>query len=100
MSMTPLDELRREQGFSYPDLGSTPLILLLPVLTRWTSHYLACARLLELSTAIRACCIRHAERMITCVGRDRDAIARADRVLNTVKDDRFWARLARQVNRE
>jgi hypothetical protein len=83
--------LRVEQEITYRKV----LALILPVITRWTAHYLSCRRLLEVSTAIRACGLRHKETLVLCAGNKADAKAKARSIIATTQDDMFWTRLAK-----
>ena len=45
-----------------------PLALILPVITRWTAHYLSVCRLLEVKDSIRTCVVRSEGTLIHCAG--------------------------------
>jgi hypothetical protein len=83
--------LRVEQEITYNKI----LALILPVITRWTAHYLSCRCLLDVELAIRACGIRHKETLISCAGNKADAKAKARSVIAITQDDVFWRQLAK-----
>jgi hypothetical protein len=85
--------LRQEQEITYQKV----LTLILPVITCWTCHYLSSCCLLEVSTAIRACALRHKETLIQCAGTKAEAKANARSVIAITQDDVFWIRLAKYV---
>ena len=91
-----LDLLRNEQLTTYPD-RSRPLVLILPVLTRWTSHFHAVKRLLELQRALVCCVVKHKERLlqIAAQGRSNEAKAMGARVIGYIQDEQFWRTLDR-----
>jgi hypothetical protein len=78
--------LNSEQRATYGKV----LALILPVITRWTAHYLSSRRLLEVSVAIRACVMKHKEKLINCSGPKADAKAKAESVMAIVECNRFW----------
>lgn len=69
------------------------LALLLPVVSRWTSHYVSVARLLEVQKPMRVCVLKSREALLTCAGTDANSAAKANEVLETVGRDQFWATL-------
>ncbi|KAI0041872.1 hypothetical protein FA95DRAFT_1576106 [Auriscalpium vulgare] len=72
------------------------LCLITPVLTRWTSHYLSVRRLLELEQCIwRAATDSEAE-LISAVGPERKAKAKATQMVAIMQDSSFWMGL-RQI---
>jgi hypothetical protein len=77
--------LQVEQEITYHKV----LALILPVITRWTAHYLSSRRLLEVSTAVRACGLRHKETLLLCAGNKADAKAKARSIIATTQDDVF-----------
>ena len=88
-----LELLREEQKISRP--GATPLALLRPVQTRWTSHFTACNRLLRLQEDIQTCASRRRRRLIESVGTNTDAIVKAEQILDKIHDNNFWKDLER-----
>ena len=86
-----LDLLNREQTLS----RATPYALIRPVLTRWTSHFHACARLLLLEPDLRSCVFRHSARIEQSVGNDADAQLKVRAILARIRDDSFWENLRR-----
>jgi hypothetical protein len=79
--------LRAEQ-LSVPN-GKT-LILVLPVVTRWTAHYLFLHRLLQVEGPIKACYNKYAPVLLLCAGQKADAKRKAEEVQETVEDPLFW----------
>jgi hypothetical protein len=73
------------------------LALVLPVITRWTSHYLAACRLLQLEGTLRAIGWNRQEELREIAGRGEAAQAAVEKVIHTITTDCFWADLARCV---
>lgn len=71
--------------------------LIMPVLTRWTSHYLSVSRLLELQYFFRALVLDPARRFALrlCAGDKADQKRKADEILDTIERSSFWADLAK-----
>jgi hypothetical protein len=89
---TALALLRAEQKFSY---DGKFYALVLPVVTRWTAHYLSITRLLKLKGPVKSCCSRHEDALLVCAGSKDEAVEKAQFVLNTVGNDTFWANLVK-----
>lgn len=66
------------------------LTLIQPVITRWTSHFLATWRLLETSSALRSCCIKEESLLETCGGDHQQDRFRVHEIIKTVLDLHFW----------
>lgn len=66
------------------------LALIQPVITRWTSHFLATRHLLEMSSALRSCCIKEEGLLETCGGDCQQDRFRACEIIKTVLDLDFW----------
>lgn len=66
------------------------LALILPVLTRWTSHYLCCRCLLELEKPIQCLVINQNTTLLLCAGEKPDAVAKAQSIVNIIQHDSFW----------
>ena len=66
------------------------LTLILPALTRWTSHYLAATRLLKLEHAIRILVLTSRESLINAVGDKADAIQKAEAIVGILMQSSFW----------
>lgn len=80
--------LRTEQKLTY---YRQSWALILPVITRWTTHYLSLTRLLKVESALRTCATRHKQALLLCAGAcDVGTQATATTVLVTIKDDNFW----------
>lgn len=75
----------------------TVLILFLPIITRWTSHYLAITRLLHLKRFLRGCVELHYDELVKCAGSQKGAKTRARRILGFVNNNDFWEALERYV---
>ena len=72
--------------------------LILPVITRWTAHYLSLTRLIKVETALRTCVMRHKPALLLCAGaRDANTQAAATAVLHTVADEGFWEKIKQSV---
>ena len=78
--------LRKEQLTTYHKI----LALIQPVITRWTSHFLATRRLLETSSALRSCCIKEENLLETCGGDRQQDRFKAREIIKTVLDLQFW----------
>lgn len=85
----PREWLNHEQLIDHPHA----LLLILPADTRWMYHYLSITRLLDVSGALRTLCMRRADDLLGCAGREEEARARAEKVLGVVKDVEFWDQL-------
>lgn len=70
--------------------NKTVLVLIFPVITRWTSHYLAVSRLIDLGPFIRAAIETRYDTLFVAAGKRRDAKDRARRVLSYAQDSRLW----------
>ncbi|EPQ49944.1 hypothetical protein GLOTRDRAFT_23281, partial [Gloeophyllum trabeum ATCC 11539] len=79
--------LKEEQARS---LMGKVLSLILPVITRWTSHYLSCSRLLELEKPMRRLVVDSFEVLRLCAGNKPDLVRKAEEVLSTIASPSFW----------
>ena len=70
--------------------GKTVLVLIFPVLTRWTTHYLATSRLLDLAAFVRAAIDTRYDDLVLAGGRRKDAKEKARQVLGYAQDSEFW----------
>lgn len=95
---TALELFQREQQFTYPD-RLRPLALILPVVTRWTTHEQSISRLLLLSSAMKTCVVRNKARLLEIAAKSQtaNAAAMALKVIASVEDSEFWSRLDRYV---
>ncbi|KIJ61394.1 hypothetical protein HYDPIDRAFT_169663 [Hydnomerulius pinastri MD-312] len=69
------------------------LTLILPVLTRWTSHYLSVTRLVKLELAFKQLLLdagENLEVLIVCAGTKADAKRKAKEVLDILERPDFW----------
>lgn len=92
---TALDLFRKEQLSTYSEVRLYALSLILPVVTRWTAHYLAITRLLSLGLAMRACCMKYEDQLRVAAGKRSEQTAKAEEILDIVKDADFWTDLVR-----
>ncbi|OCH84208.1 hypothetical protein OBBRIDRAFT_741971, partial [Obba rivulosa] len=85
--------LQQEQVSRHPD--ARPLTLVLPVITRWTAHYLTCTRLLELEVPMRKLVLEPMTRdaVLSCAGDKRDAKEKARVIVNLIGESSFWSQL-------
>ena len=74
-------------------IGHKPLVLFLPVLTRWTSHYLAIRCLIHLKPFLVACVALNYDALVKCAGARQAARTRAVNILGYVRNEVFWAEL-------
>jgi hypothetical protein len=77
---------RREQLQTYHKF----LSLILPVITRWTAHYLSLRRLLEVEVPMKASWLKYGEEMIACAGPKADVQEKAREIQVIVEDPQFW----------
>ncbi|KAI4293797.1 hypothetical protein K525DRAFT_181093, partial [Schizophyllum commune Loenen D] len=85
--------LRQEQSVAHP--SGKALSLILPATTRWTSHYLCIARLLDLESSLRVLPISatNQDTLKRAAGPKRDAKAKVNEIIKTILDLEFWERL-------
>lgn len=69
------------------------LALILPVLTRWTSHYLSVRRLIDLEVAFKQVLLDHTPELIVAAGPKRAAKEKAQDVLSILEGHGFWTKL-------
>lgn len=69
------------------------LALILPVLTRWTSHYLSVCRLINLEVAFKQVLLDHTPELIVAAGPKRAAKEKAQEVLSILEGHGFWTKL-------
>ncbi|KAJ7358553.1 hypothetical protein DFH08DRAFT_686886, partial [Mycena albidolilacea] len=78
--------------------GSNPLTIIRAVLTRWTAHYLAYCRLLEVKIALRSLVLKDSMRptndKLLMTG-DKKAKAKAKGMIKTIENPEFWAAIER-----
>jgi hypothetical protein len=84
--------LQTEQRLTY--LGMA-FALILPVITRWTAHYLSVTRLLKVKGAVTSCCNRHEDVLLISTGTEARAKEKARAILDIVGNARFWADLVK-----
>jgi hypothetical protein len=77
---------RQEQVYTYHKL----LALILPVITRWTAHFLSLRRLLMVEKALKAAWLKHSETMIASAGSKSDDRAKAIAVHEIINNPQFW----------
>jgi hypothetical protein len=84
---------RQEQLCTYNKF----LALILPVITRWTAHYLSLRRLLTVEKTLKSAWIKHGEAMIASVGAKREDRAKAIEVEETINSPQFWYNVKKYV---
>ena len=88
-----LGMLHREQLQTY----NKTLSLILPVITRWTAHYLSLRRLLDVEIPIKACWMKYSQEMIACAGPKFDVQQTAREIQAIIEDPQFWAEVKKCV---
>lgn len=86
-----LDLLRQQQRLNSEHI----LSLILPCVTRWTAHYLAISRLLKVSKAVKTCCFVYTDKVLDCAANTLEAKAKAQEIVDTVSNNRFWENLTK-----
>ncbi len=84
---------RREQLQTFSKI----LALILPVITRWTAHYLSLRRLLDIELPMRTCWMKFSGVMIECAGPKADVQQKARDIQDIVGDPQFWAQVKKYV---
>jgi hypothetical protein len=74
------------------------LALILPVITRWTAHYLSLRRLLTVEKALKASWIKYSDTMIASAGPKSDDNAKAIAVEEVINDPEFWYHIKKSVS--
>lgn len=69
--------------------------LFLPVLTRWTSHYLSACRLLEVEQQIRMICLTKRHELVLSGGAKREEKEKAESIMKIIEQPDFWKDLKR-----
>lgn len=80
------------------DSGKSPLSVIRAVLTRWTAHYLAYCRLLDLRLSLQTLVLKDSMRPSNdrqLVTGDRKAKAKAKAMLKIINDTNFWSAIQR-----
>jgi hypothetical protein len=90
-----LGKLSEEQTTTYKKVWA----LILPVITRWTSHFCSLSRLLQVNKAVKLTATRHREEFLDYVGRDAKKIRNANQVLDHVLDNNWWKELTMYVHK-
>jgi hypothetical protein len=85
-----------EQLATNKDLNEA-LALILPVISRWTSHFCALTRLLAVNKPMKLAVTRSAEEMIDSVGSRAKDKEIARKVLERVGDNEFWKELTKSA---
>lgn len=89
-----LGKLGKEQMMTYKKVWA----LILPVISRWTSHFCSLLRLLQLNKALNLTATRHREEFLDYVGHDAKKLRKANDVLDHVVDNNWWKELAMYVH--
>jgi hypothetical protein len=84
---------RREQLQTYNKF----LSLILPVITRWTAHYLSLSRLLVVEVPMKASWMKYGQQMIECAGPKADVQRKAHEIQAIVEDPQFWKWVKKHV---
>lgn len=71
------------------------LALILPVITRWTAHYQALRRLLQIYEAVRACVLQNRQKLLVCAGPKAEMKRTAERILLICESREFWERITK-----
>ena len=82
---------RREQLQTFHKV----LVLILPVITRWTAHYLSLHRLLSVEVPMRASWMKYSQEMIACAGPKADVKKKAESIQAIVENQQFWVQAKR-----
>jgi hypothetical protein len=77
---------RREQRQTFNKV----LSLILPVITRWTAHYLSLCWLLEVEIPLKSSWMKYGQDMIECTGPKADVQQKACDIRVIIKDSQFW----------
>jgi hypothetical protein len=77
---------RREQMQTFNKI----LSLILPVITRWTAHYLSLRRLLAVEVPMKSSWMKYSRQMIECAGPKADVQQKAREIQAIVEDPQFW----------
>jgi hypothetical protein len=80
------------------DSGKNPLSVIRAVLTRWTAHYLAYCRLLDLRLSLQTLVLKDSIRPANdrqLVTGDKKAKAKAKTMLKIINDTNFWSAIQR-----
>lgn len=91
-----LASLRDEQSHQY---NGRVLTLLYPICTRWSSRYLACARLLAIERAVRSLVFTRIDDLVALTSKARTVAETEQKqiktreLLKTVLEDEFWSAL-------
>ncbi|KAF8163038.1 ribonuclease H-like domain-containing protein [Crassisporium funariophilum] len=89
---TALALLKNEMKFTYEGKIWS---LVLPVITRWTAHYLSSTRLLKVKGAVTSCVHWHEEKLKVAGGKTQEVQKKAEEIIQIVKDSSFWNGLAK-----
>ena len=66
------------------------LVLILPVITHWTAHYLSLQWLLNVETALKAAWLKYSKSMIASASTKSDDKAKAIVVQEIIESPQFW----------
>jgi inactivated superfamily I helicase len=83
----------KEQLATYKEIWA----LILPVITRWTSHFCSLSRILQVNKAMKITVTRNREELMDSVDKKDRALRKAERVMNHVLDDYWWKELTMSV---
>ncbi|KIY61000.1 hypothetical protein CYLTODRAFT_415744, partial [Cylindrobasidium torrendii FP15055 ss-10] len=68
----------------------TILALILPVITRWTSHYLSVMRLMAMQTALETLVAAQKDKLLLCAGSKPEAVKSAELVIQLIGSSLMW----------
>lgn len=89
--------LAKLRGVCLHKLGKM-LCLILPVITRWTSHYLCVRRLLRLELVFGQLLLDSQEEILACAGHGQEAKDKAREIVDKLRQPSFWTGLKRYVS--
>lgn len=77
---------RQEQVYTYEKFFA----LILPVITRWTAHFLSLRRLLTVEKALKVAWLKHGDAIIASAGPKAEDKRKAREVQSIIDDQEFW----------
>ncbi|THH07907.1 hypothetical protein EW145_g3063 [Phellinidium pouzarii] len=76
----------KEQLMTY----SSVLALIFPIITRWTAHFCAIARLLQVKKAMVIVVMKYETELVNSVGNKKETLDKARKVMEIIKSGSFW----------
>lgn len=74
-------------------LTGTTHTLSIPVITRWTSHFLSISSVLSQARPLRSLVMFHPESFEASAGRSSEQVQQVKGIMRTIEDNRFWEKL-------